>query len=151
MWVPIPGFSPEEKEENAHGFVPRLQWCQFASSKPLECKCSSSGKNIIKRLRGAVLVGVEWKVYDALGASLKAAADETRGKKDDLMILDDGEINSSIIAPILPEKITTLSVGLDGVGGGFNTIDTTMYKSSPVKVIFKVCILIKLSYWCTVT
>ncbi len=137
MWVPIPGFSPEEKEENAHGFAPRLQWCQFASSKPLECKCSLSGEKIIKRLRGAVLVGVEWKVHDALGASLKAAAEETRGKKDDLMILDDEEISSNIIAPILPEKTVTLSVGLDGVGGGFNTIGTTMYKSSPMKVLFK--------------
>ncbi len=135
VWVPIPGYSPEEKEENAHAFAPRLQWCQFASSQPLECKRALSGKKESKRVRGAILVGVEWKIRDALGANLKAADGETRWKEAGLMILDNGEINSNNIAPILPQKLATLSVGLDGVGGGFNAIGTTMYKSSPMKVV----------------
>ncbi len=133
VWVPIPGFSPEEKKENAHGFAPRLQWCQFASSKPLEGGYSSLSGNKLsdRRLRGAILVGVQWTVPDALGTPLRAA-EETGG--GEVFNLDDEEMINNAIAPMLPPKAAPLSVGFGGVGGGFDTIDTVTYKS-PMKVL----------------
>ncbi len=153
VWVPIPGFSPEDKKENAHGFAPRFQWCQFASSKPLEGGeySSFSGKNKVlsdRRLRGAILVGVEWAVPDALGTPLRAA--EERGEGEHFNYLDDEKMINNAIAPVLPPKAAPLSVGFGRVDGGYDTIDLATYKS-PMKVLYYNAFNIPINLsWCTV-
>ncbi len=144
MWVPIPGFSPEGKDdENAHGFAPRLQWCQFASSKPLEDRYFSLyTKTSTRRVRGAILVGVEWTVPEVSPISPIRASEEIWGKKKkDFGTLDDSEATlknsyNDDMAPMLPEISFPLSARLGGVGDGYDTIHSTTIYKSPMKVIF---------------